>query len=119
MGGRSAPPSGIFAIGGGEAAFQPADDEPGRGLAEEDLAGAHRGDDELVEGAHFPFPGTESPVTSRVATKVRRATMPGTMNQRDRRLGLNQARISSCAGGLPQPCSAAQCWSKAMRTLLT
>ena len=57
MGGRSAPPSGIFAIGGGEAAFQPADDEPGRGLAEEDLAGAHRGDDELVEGAHFPFPG--------------------------------------------------------------
>ena len=42
---------------------------------------------------------TESAVTTMVTTSVNRATMPGTMNQRLNRLGLNQARVTRLAGG--------------------
>ena len=51
---------------------------------------------------------TDRAVTTRVTTRVRSPTMPGTMNQRDSRLGLYQARISSRAGGLRPPWRSAQ-----------
>ena len=46
---------------------------------------------------------TDSAVTSVVTTSVSSPTMPGTMNQRLNRFGLNHARVSSraCAPGPP------------------
>lgn len=44
---------------------------------------------------------TDKADTVIVTTKVNRPTMPGTINQRLSRFGLNQARSTSSAGGRP------------------
>ena len=51
---------------------------------------------------------TESEVTTRVTTRVSSPTIPGTMNQRDSRLGLYQGRIERLTGAPGCPWRSAQ-----------
>ncbi len=51
---------------------------------------------------------TESAVTNRVTTRVSRPTMPGTINQRDCKFSLYQARICRVTSDPPSPRDASQ-----------
>ncbi len=62
---------------------------------------------------------TESAVTTSVTTSVSSATIPGTMNQRDNRFSLYNARVSSRPGACGKPWAAAQSRLKRMRTSRT
>ncbi len=60
----------------------------------------------------------ESPLTRMVTTKVSSPTIPGTMNQRERRSGLCQARGMGAAAGSGRPCAASHAVSKSEMMVL-